>query len=219
MSFRSAAVMRSSSGTIFITRSRPVRSNSAASALVNAYRWARSAGRVSGVRVPVCHKPCRSGRGAATGIESANITTHEGTSRLIVNPPDPDGFSRWADYSALLTGRCQEAVATVVWFAFQRKETADDAPGDVVRSARQRRRKAPAVLRRSVRVDVRRDPADQLRGGEDGRLARHSWRDRTDLPRHTAVGDVLHRDARRDRVARKGRRAWREGDHPAHGDA
>ena len=43
--------------------------------------------------------------------------------------------------------------------------------------------------------------------------------DRPDLPRDTPVGDVLHRDARRDRVARKGRCAWRKGDHPAHGDA
>src|SRR4030095_8651965 len=53
--------MRSSSGTIFITRSKPVRSNSAASALVNTYRSAKSVGRVSGVSVPLVQTPCRLG--------------------------------------------------------------------------------------------------------------------------------------------------------------
>ena len=102
----------------------------------------------------------------------------------------------------LLTARCQEAAATVFLIRMARKE-GDDTPGYVVRSARNdggRLQKFYGELF-GWRFDV---TAERLRRGENRRHARNYGRDRRDLPRHAIVGHVLHRDARRDRVAGKG---------------
>src|SRR3954462_7802952 len=82
--------------------------------------------------------------------------------------------------------------------------SSDGSSGDVVRSARQRRREAAAVLRFAVRLDVRRHSADQLRSDEHARRPGDSGRRRAGVSRHAVVDDVLHRDARRDRVAHEG---------------